>query len=348
MRDAGFGKQPYLMYQHHDTKHPHIHVVTVAVDGEGNKISDRFIKNRLQKTRRRLETKYDLVQAERPVLSQVSNRVGELAGVDPKSNRQTIADVLMRTVDTYSFGSVNSLKEYLSTEGITMNTEAGRSRSGITYQHVKPEGANNRPIKASSLPDRPIHTRLTELFLDQADHHKKECSALNTLLQKRLAAYRTLTETDYKQTLRQLSIEVRETDGAYLYVNNRARVVLHEADLERGYSRQELLKRFSNKTERIPVEEVELVSQKPQNTKSQKPTLSDKVVNGAGTTQAVTPRRLTIVPTENAVIVGNTEKQTHQVERPEEITGSQGIKEQVDGQRKKKKKKNRVRKVHRI
>src|ERR1700676_162176 len=28
MQKVGFGKQPYLVYQHHDSGHPHIHVLT--------------------------------------------------------------------------------------------------------------------------------------------------------------------------------------------------------------------------------------------------------------------------------------------------------------------------------
>jgi hypothetical protein len=29
MQKIGFGSQPYLVYQHHDAGHPHIHIVTV-------------------------------------------------------------------------------------------------------------------------------------------------------------------------------------------------------------------------------------------------------------------------------------------------------------------------------
>lgn len=31
MQKTGFGEQPYLVYQHHDAGHPHIHIVTIKV-----------------------------------------------------------------------------------------------------------------------------------------------------------------------------------------------------------------------------------------------------------------------------------------------------------------------------
>ncbi|MEZ0542679.1 relaxase/mobilization nuclease domain-containing protein [Fibrella arboris] len=349
MSETGFGKQPYLMYQHHDTQHPHIHIVTVAVDANGNKISDKFIKNRLQKIRRRLETIYELVQAERASLSQEPHRIGEGAGVDPQSTRQTIADKVKKILDTYSFGSVNSFKKYLGSEGITMNTKAGRSQSGITYQHINPEGANNRPIKASSLPSRPTQARLTDLFSNQADRHKRECKTVETLLRKRLATYRTLTEHDYKQSLRQVGIGVQETEGSYLYINSRAKVVVHETELEKDYTRQELLKSFSQMTERKPIGKPESVSQNNQMTDSRAQT----TINRTGTQkrQVIRTKGLAIAPIDNTGAKEDTEKKTNKSKVQNQtggLTEKPIAEEQLQGPIKKNQKKNKQRKIRRM
>lgn len=340
MTEIGFGKQPYLMYQHHDTQHPHIHIVSVAVDANGNKISDKFIKNRLQKIRRRLETSFELVQAERTTLSQEPRRVGEGAGVDLQSTKQTVADKVKRILETYSFGSVNSFKKYLESEGITLNTKAGRSQSGITYQHVNPEGANNRPIKASGLPSRPTHARLTDLFSNQADRHKRECKTVETLLQKRLAAYRTLTEHDYKQSLRQVGIKVQETEGAYLYVNSRAKVVVYETELDKDYTRQELLKRFSQMTEREPIEKLDLLSQKSQRADVQKQTKLNDI--GARKRPVSRVEGLEIASTEKMGVKEDAEKKTNTSKVMDQTVGliEKPIEEElVQGQMKKNQKK---------
>lgn len=42
MERIGFGKQPFLVYQHNDTAHPHIHIVTTTIkqDGKGRYLPD--------------------------------------------------------------------------------------------------------------------------------------------------------------------------------------------------------------------------------------------------------------------------------------------------------------------
>ena len=38
MQGIGFGNQPYLVYQHHDAGHPHIHIVTTNIQANGQRI----------------------------------------------------------------------------------------------------------------------------------------------------------------------------------------------------------------------------------------------------------------------------------------------------------------------
>ncbi len=43
MRKTGFGEQPFLVYQHHDAGHPHLHIVTLKVRSDGSRIDTQNI-----------------------------------------------------------------------------------------------------------------------------------------------------------------------------------------------------------------------------------------------------------------------------------------------------------------
>lgn len=41
MNKIGYGNTQFLIVRHHDTDHPHIHLVLNRIDYDGNRISDR-------------------------------------------------------------------------------------------------------------------------------------------------------------------------------------------------------------------------------------------------------------------------------------------------------------------
>ena len=51
----GYGNNPYLIYYHSNTKHPHVHIVSSRVDKNGNKINDSFEKERALKCLHEIE-----------------------------------------------------------------------------------------------------------------------------------------------------------------------------------------------------------------------------------------------------------------------------------------------------
>ena len=104
MTGAGYGRQPYLMYRHHDTPHPHIHIVTVAVDPNGRKISDQFIKRRLYTIRQKLEQRHGLIPAEAVNRHRKTERVNEGVGVDTDEARQSVGHIPESKISNLSQG----------------------------------------------------------------------------------------------------------------------------------------------------------------------------------------------------------------------------------------------------
>ena len=66
MKEVGFGEQPYLVYQHFDAGHPHIHIVSIKVRADGSRIDMQNIgKNQSEKARKEIEQSFGLVAADK-------------------------------------------------------------------------------------------------------------------------------------------------------------------------------------------------------------------------------------------------------------------------------------------
>ena len=55
MQEMGYGEQPFLVFKHTDIDRSHIHIVSVCVNENGQKISDKFEKMRSMNLCRELE-----------------------------------------------------------------------------------------------------------------------------------------------------------------------------------------------------------------------------------------------------------------------------------------------------
>ena len=63
MQKMGYAEQPFVVFKHTDIDRAHIHIVSVCVDEEGRKISDKFEKRRSMDVCRELEKEYCLISA---------------------------------------------------------------------------------------------------------------------------------------------------------------------------------------------------------------------------------------------------------------------------------------------
>src|SRR5690606_24041249 len=65
MEKIGFGKQPYLVYRHEDSGHPHLHICSVKIRADGTRIDMNNIgKNQSEQARKAIEKSFGLVVAE--------------------------------------------------------------------------------------------------------------------------------------------------------------------------------------------------------------------------------------------------------------------------------------------
>ncbi|MFV5703069.1 relaxase/mobilization nuclease domain-containing protein [Flavobacterium sp. XS2P12] len=174
MDKIGFTQQPYLVYQHHDAGHPHIHIISLKVRDDGSRIDMQNIgRNQSEKARKEIETTYGLVPAEKHkrekelVAKQVATSKVEYGRSETK---RAITNVLDKVLQNYKYTSLPELNAVLQQYNVVADKGSENSRifqnKGLVYR-ILDEGGNKVgvPIKASDFYSKPTLKFLEERFI---------------------------------------------------------------------------------------------------------------------------------------------------------------------------------------
>ncbi len=172
MKGIGFDSQPYLVYQHFDAGHPHIHLVTTTIKEDGSRINTHNIgRIQSERTRKELESVFGLVVASRKqrpqldLIKPLSSKV--LYG---KTESQKAINLAVNTVlQNYLFSSLPEFNAILQQFNICADRGAEDSRvykhRGLQYRILDQSGNKiGVPIKASLLSGKPGLSKLEQLF----------------------------------------------------------------------------------------------------------------------------------------------------------------------------------------
>ena len=173
MEKIGFGKQPYLVYEHHDAAHPHIHIVTTNIEADGKRINTYNIgRNQSEKARKEIEEEFKLQKAN----GKNQNQFGKIQPVDVQKvlygkseTKRAITNVLDAVINQYKYTSLAELNAILKQynvvadrgkeDGIIYNTK------GLLYKVLDTNGKKvGVPIKASSIYSQPTLINLEKKF----------------------------------------------------------------------------------------------------------------------------------------------------------------------------------------
>ena len=137
MKRIGFGNQPYLVYRHYDTCHPHIHIVSTNIQRDGSRISMHNMgRNQSEIARKEIEIEFNLIKAE-------SKKLQDTLKLQPlnarklnpgkRSTKAAISNVLGIVVPQYKYASLAELNAILKLYNITADrcSEASDT-TGIT------------------------------------------------------------------------------------------------------------------------------------------------------------------------------------------------------------------------
>ncbi len=269
MDKIGFGEQPYLLYQHHDAGHAHLHIVTTSIQKDGRRIDTFNIgKNQSETARKSLELEYNLVRAEskKKVVSQeqkvtptihhkkVSAEKVEYGKMETKRAIQTVLDAVINQYKYTSLAELNAvLRQY--------NVMADRGReesilyqkSGLYYRVLDENGNKvGVPIKASLFYQKPTLNFLEKKFkLNQSLKSKLKQHvkvAIDWALHNK-----THTLISFEQALQKEGIQTvirRNHDGivyGMTYIDYKNKVVFNGSDLGKEYSAKGLIECMAKK-----------------------------------------------------------------------------------------------------
>ncbi|WP_353196736.1 relaxase/mobilization nuclease domain-containing protein [Parapedobacter defluvii] len=163
MERIGFGEQPYLLYQHHDAAHPHVHVVSTNIRSNGSRISLHNLgKVQSESARKALEAEYHLVRAE-----DQKRKIFQIKPVDIRTiqygktdTKRAIGNVLASVLNKYAYTSLTELNAVLNLYNIIADGGSKNSRTyqsgGLSYRLLDAKGNKiGVPIKASLFANKP-------------------------------------------------------------------------------------------------------------------------------------------------------------------------------------------------
>lgn len=149
MQEMSYGEQPYVVFKHTDIQRIHIHIVSVCVDEEGKKISDKFEKTKSMKICRELEHKHNLIAATEKSYQQ-NNQIFQPVDYKKGDIKSQLASVIRRLPNQYYFQTLGEYNALLSCYNITCEKVEGeiqgKSQKGLLYSTL------NEKLKKVGLP----------------------------------------------------------------------------------------------------------------------------------------------------------------------------------------------------
>ena len=261
--ESGYGKQPYILYRHDDTAHPHVHILTVCVDRQGQKITDTFIKNRMNAIRQNLEIRFGLVQAESHQLIPDKLRTKESAAlplhrVDRQETRQAIDATVQKIVSDYACSSFADFAQLLAAHQIEVRKInrkiSSRHTTGLIFRLTNGHSAISPAVKASKLTEKLTFDRLQTVFEQRQREKAAFKPGMLNSLHRELSVFTKLSETDFYALLRKTGIQVFDNGQSYLYLDHRSKVIWNEQELGGAFCRTSLMNQFTEQSQRMAIQ----------------------------------------------------------------------------------------------
>lgn len=260
MDKIGFGNQPYLVYQHHDAAHPHIHILTTNIREDSKRIDIHNIgRNESEKARKEIEGTFNLVRAESK-----AKKNGLINPIDVKrtvygmsETKRSISNAVRLVAQSYKYTSLPEFNAALrqfnivadrGSEGSQMNL-----KKGLMYCLLDAHGSKvGISIKASSIYTKPTLPYLEKQFKLNDALRQSHKTRVKSCIDRCFTRKGVITQAVFGQALQQEGIYVLIRQGkegrvfGITFVDNKTKCVFNGSDLGKAYSAKSILERISN------------------------------------------------------------------------------------------------------
>jgi len=268
MKKIGLGNQPYLVYQHLDAGHPHIHITSINVQGNGKRIAMHNIgKDISEPARKEIEEAFNLVKAENQKKKEYKPEpVSVRVQYGKAENKKAIENVLNFVVNNYKYTTLAELNAVLKLFNIEANKGNENSRvakhNGLLY-HALDEKGNfvGVPIKASRFYDKPTLKNLEKKFAVNQIKRQQDKSSIKNAID---TAFLKKNIIILPQLIKQLQKEgidtvLRQNAAGLVYgitfIEHKTKAVFNGSNIGKEYSAKGLQDRCNSYQIRITSEE---------------------------------------------------------------------------------------------
>jgi len=248
MQRLSWGKQPYLIYQHRDAGHPHLHILSTFISPSGQYIGNN--QSRLQKARTDTEEEFHLEKSVKISQDLIHPWFGESPlKIQYGKNEmiRSLSKVVNHVSRNYKYASLEELNGVLKLYNIIADRGSKSSflyqHRGLLYQTLDENGKGiGVPVKASLLYNKPILSFLEKKFAENEalmDQYKKRIRNIIdwSFLKNDFPSLADLIKSLEKESIATVMQTDKETGIERIYyVDHQAKSVLEGSRLGAGYS----------------------------------------------------------------------------------------------------------------
>ncbi len=270
LKELGFSEQPFLVYQHSDSGHPHIHIVTTNIRSDGSRISLHHLgRNKSEKARKEIEKEFGLKQAQQNHKLDYELKPVNVSKVQygKTETKRAITNVLNHVLPSYKYTSLAELNAVLQQYNIIADRGSEKSRifqsKGLVYRILDTDGQKiGVPIKASLIYSKPTLKNIEANFekndKEKQAHKRRVINAIDFLFMKN--PNKSLADLMKALQKENIAAILRQNYNGIIYgityVDHNTRCVFNGSQLGKRYSANAIQQRCNTK-QQLPIGEMQ-------------------------------------------------------------------------------------------